>query len=101
MHDRDAEPGRGGNVHGVEPDAVPADHLERAASRHQTLGAPRPDAKQDALRPGGRLDQADLGLVLAHDDARLLLEHRLAIGVNGTGEHDERTVSGHRAGLLR
>src|SRR5262245_16224114 len=96
VDDRDAEPGRGGNVDRVQSHAVPAHHLERAAGRHQALGAVGPDAKQDPLRVGRRLDQAGTGLVVADDDARFLLEQRLAVVMNGTGEHDEWTLSGHR-----
>src|SRR5207237_7127554 len=100
VDDRDAEARRRGNVDRVEPNPVPADHLERPAGGHQALGAPWPDAKKDPLRLGGHLDQAGLGLVLTHDDPRFLLENGFAVGVNGAGEHDQRTLSGHRGDLL-
>jgi len=41
-----------------------------------------------------------LGLVVADDDAGFALEVGVAVGVDGTGEDDERTISGHAGDLL-
>ena len=96
MDDGDAEAGGGGDVDGVEADAVTADDLELLAGGHQALGAARLGPEQDALGLGGDVDQPGLGLVVAHDDAGLGLEIGVAVGVDGTGEDDEGTISAHR-----
>ena len=96
MDDGHAEPRGGREVDGVEADAMAADDLEVLAGGHEALGAARLGAEQDALRLGGGLDQAGLGFVGAHDHARLALEVGMAVGMDGPGEDDEGTLSGHR-----
>jgi hypothetical protein len=92
-----AESGGGGNVHRVEADPVPADDPEPPAGGHQARAAVRPDAEQDPLSLGRGLREPGLGLVFADDDARLLLEQRLAVGIDGTGQHDQRAgIGSHR-----
>ena len=97
VDDGHAEPGGGGNVHRVEPHPVPADDPELLARGHQARAAVRPDAEQDPLRLDRGLREPGLGLVLADDDARLLLEQRLAVGIDRTGQHDQRAgIGSHR-----
>src|SRR6266545_2168032 len=101
VNDRDAEPGRGWDIHGVESDSMPSDDLELLTGPHQTFRASRPYPEQDPVRLRGRLDQTGLGLVLADDDPRLSLEEGFAVGVDGAAS----TISGRGsvaidAGLL-
>ena len=101
VDDRDSEPGRGGDVHRVQTDSVSADDLELRATRHQALGAARPEAEQDPRRLGGDPHEPGLGLIVADDDARLPLEERLAVGIDRASEHDQGArLGGHRTGLL-
>jgi hypothetical protein len=96
VDDGDAQPGGGRDVDGVEADPVAPDHLELFAGGHEALGAARLGPEQDALRLGRDLHQAGLGLVVAHDDAGTGLEVGVAVGVDGPGQDDVGTVSGHR-----
>jgi hypothetical protein len=100
VDDGDAQPGGGRDVDGVQPHPVASDHLELRAGGHEALGAARLGPEQDALRLGGDLHQAGLGLVVADDDAGTGLEVGAAVGVDGPGEDDEGTVSGHGGALL-
>src|SRR5438128_134513 len=87
VDDRNAEPGCGWYIHGVESDSMPSDDLELLTGPHQAFRAPRPYPEQDPQRLRGRLDQAGLGLVLAEDDPRLLLEEGFAVGMEPTLTH--------------
>ncbi len=95
MHDGDAATRGGGDVDGVEPDAVPADDLEIRAGGHQAVGAARLRAKEDAVGARGDLDERLLGLFLAEDHVDLALELGAAILVGGTGEDDDLTGLSH------
>src|SRR5437879_4516306 len=94
VDDRDAEPRGGGQVDGVEPDAVAPDDLQLLAGGHQALAAVRPDAEQNALGGAGRRDHPVLGQVRADRDPGFGFEQRVPVWMNRAREDDERFRDG-------
>jgi hypothetical protein len=102
VHDRHAEPCGRGDVHDVEPRPMAADDLELGQRHHEALRAGGTRAKQDPIRVGSEFRERALVLLGGDDDARLLLEKRLPLGMDRAAHDDEGTgIRCHRTISLR
>ena len=91
MHHRHAEARRGGDVDDVEPGAVAPHHLQLLAGGHEPLGAHGLAAEENALGVHGERQHVGFGEILGEDHAGLALEEGLAIGMDLSAQHHERS----------
>jgi hypothetical protein len=91
VHHRHAEARRGGDVDDVEPGAVAPHHLQLLAGGHEPLGAHGLAAEEDALGVHGERQHIGSERSSVRTTRALALEEGLAIGMDLSAQHHERS----------